>query len=602
MNFKFRTQVAVALVVIAVSSIIAVFHIMQERRYAHERSLRSSENIQLAFNAIIHETIQVYRFRSRMTLNAPGVVEAIRARDSRKFYSLVQRRFQALQEENPYMSIMQFHAADGRSILRVHLPDRYGDDIASRRAMLRDIHRKHELTAGFEGGVGGIAYRVIIPIFDGTEYVGALEHGIESPHFVKKIKEFTGSGSVVMIHKNWLGAADRDRYSEGIGDFYFTAALNDDKQIMKLFAEQNPNLETKTVSYNAQTFEVNPIFLNDNQGKRLGVIVSIRNVTGANQSINEALIGSLIIALFLVALFWWLFSYAFGALVGKVSLQERYIQTILNSQPNIVIVTDGERIIYANRAFFDYFRIRSLAEFQKEHQCICSFFENEESEQYLMPKIDGVLWTDYLMENSRKEHRAKMTVDGKTSTFSVNSSRMEYKGNIRHVVVFTDITRLNELATRDILTGLANRFQFDKALEHSIHVATRYGRVFSMLLIDIDHFKGINDRYGHLIGDEVLKKLADLLVGNVRKSDLVARWGGEEIAVLLPDSDLEAAVSMAEIIRGRIEEADFAPVERLTCSIGVLQWYVGDGGDNMLRLADEKLYQAKEGGRNRVVS
>jgi diguanylate cyclase (GGDEF)-like protein len=305
----------------------------------------------------------------------------------------------------------------------------------------------------------------------------------------------------------------------------------------------------------------------------------------------------------MVALLWGVIEYTFGALIGKVDLQERYINTILDSQQNIVIVTDGQEIIYANKAFFDYFHFDSLEEFKNLHQCICNFFESEETEQYLMPVMEGgILWTNYLLQNEHKENQVKMTIEGETTIFRVNSKKMEYKGNIRHVVVFTDITRLNELATQDILTGLANRFQFDKALQHSIHMSSRYGRVFSLILVDVDHFKEVNDRYGHLVGDEVLKELAYLLSESVRKSDIVARWGGEELVVLLPDSELSSAAKLAEMLRKRIEEHEFAPLDRLTCSFGVVQWHIGETSDSLLHRVDEKLYAAKEEGRNRVVS
>ena len=195
-----------------------------------------------------------------------------------------------------------------------------------------------------------------------------------------------------------------------------------------------------------------------------------------------------------------------------------------------------------------------------------------------------------------------MTVNGQTSIFSVHSKKMEYDGQTRHVVVFTDITKLNELATQDMLTGLSNRFQFDKVLEHSINIAIRYERPLSMLLIDIDHFKEVNDRYGHLAGDEVLKTLAKIMTENVRKSDVVARWGGEEIAILLPDSDLSSAVKLGEILRQKIEAYDFGSVGSVTCSMGAVEWQAGETTDALFHRADEKLYTAKERGRNRIVS
>ena len=104
------------------------------------------------------------------------------------------------------------------------------------------------------------------------------------------------------------------------------------------------------------------------------------------------------------------------------------------------------------------------------------------------------------------------------------------------------------------------------------------------------------------MGDEVLKMLAKILSENVRKSDVVARWGGEEFVVLLPDSELSSAVKLAETLRIKIGEYNFNLDENITCSIGVVRWNEGENSDQLLRRVDEKLYLAKEGGRNRVVS
>lgn len=601
-NFKSRAQAVIALVVITVSAVLTFYHISQEKRYTSERTERSSKAIRLIFDAIVGEAEQLYAFRARATLNTPGVMEAIKQRDSEALYRLIAPRYNVLREENPDLTIMQFHAADGRSILRVHMKKQYGDDIASQRQMLREIHADHKAVHGFEGGLGGIAYRIIVPIFDQGEYIGALEHGIDPGYFVKKIRQIAGLDSVMMIHEKWLGAADRELYSQGIGQYYYSTILDEQRGVIESFARQNPQLESRYLRYAGKYFEINPIFLKDAKNRNLGMIVSIHDVTGMQQNIIETLIGSIAVTALMAVLLWGLFEYAFRALIGKVTFQERYIETILDSQKNIVIVTDGKEIVYANRPFFDYFQVANLDAFRREHQCICDFFESTAAQKYLQPQVDGILWTDYLILNDHKENQVKMTVDGKSSIFTAHCKKMEYDGQTRYVAVFTDITELNELATQDMLTRLANRFQFDKVLEHSIYLAIRYGRPLSMMLIDIDHFKEVNDRYGHLAGDEVLKELARVLTDGIRKSDMVARWGGEELVVLLPDSNLSSAVKLAEALRQRIEENDFSPVEKLTCSIGVVQWHEGEDSDNLFHRVDEKLYAAKEGGRNRVVS
>ncbi|ADR33314.1 diguanylate cyclase [Sulfuricurvum kujiense DSM 16994] len=602
MNLKLRAQLIIAFIVIVTSAALTFYHISQERRYIKERTERSSENIKLAFDTIVADTEQLYRFRTRVTMETEGVMDAMKRRDSDALYRAVLPRYNALHEENHHLIIMQFHAPDGRSILRVHLKEKFGDDIAAKRPMLREIHSEHKMVTGFEGGLGGIAFRVIMPIFDHGEYIGALEYGVDSGYFVDRIKHLTGSDSMVLIHKDWFGAADKKKYTDGIGQYYFSNVLNERKELISRYAFKNPSLEPRHIDLEGNSYEINPLFLKDAKNRNLGMIIAIDDVTGVSQNTADTIIDSLTVTAIMLIVLWGLIEYTFGGLIKKVNLQERYIKTILDSQKNIVVVTDGKALIFANQAFYDYFGYHSLDKFRDDHSCICDFFESGESDEYLQPKIDGLLWTDYLIQYDMKEQKVKMTVGEKTSIFTVHAKRMEYAGEIRHVVVFTDITKLNQLATQDVLTQVANRFQFDNVLEHSISLAQRYGRTLSILLIDIDFFKEVNDTYGHLIGDDVLKKLAHTLNEGIRKSDVIARWGGEEFVILLPDSELSSALKLAETLRAKVAETDFEPVVKITCSIGVARWNEGENSDQLLKRVDEKLYTAKENGRNRVVS
>jgi len=602
MNLKLRAQLIIAFIVMVTSATLTFYHLSQEKQYIKERTERSSENIKLAFDSIVLDTEQLYRFRTRATMETKGVIEAMKNRDTEALYLAILPRYNALREENPHLMIMQFHAADGRSILRVHLKEKFGDDIASQRAMLREIHKEHKMVTGFEGGIAGIAFRVIMPIFDKGEYIGALEYGVDSGYFVDRIKHLTGSDSFVLIHKDWFGAADKKKYTDEIGEYYFSSALNEREELMALYAFNNSSLEPRHIDYEDKAYEINPLFLKDTRNRNLGMIIAINDVTGVSQNTADTIIDSLMVTAIMMILLWGLIEYTFGGLIKKVNMQERYIKTILDSQKNIVVVTDGKALIFANQAFYDYFGYNSLDKFRDEHSCICDFFESGESDEYLQPKIDGLLWTDYLIQYNMKEQKVKMTVGEQTSIFTVHAKRMEYAGEIRHVVVFTDITKLNQLATQDVLTQVANRFQFDNVLEHSISLAQRYGRTLSILLIDIDFFKEVNDTYGHLIGDEVLKKLAYTLSEGIRKSDVIARWGGEEFVILLPDSELSSALKLAETLRVKVAETDFEPVvKQITCSIGVARWNEGENSDQLLKRVDEKLYTAKENGRNRVI-
>jgi len=171
----------------------------------------------------------------------------------------------------------------------------------------------------------------------------------------------------------------------------------------------------------------------------------------------------------------------------------------------------------------------------------------------------------------------------------------------------THRNELRELSTHDPLTGLFNRREFEQRLQTERRRAVRYGRPFSLLMLDVDHFKDINDRYGHPCGDEVLTTLADLLRLNVRPMDAVCRYGGEEFAAILPETGRDGALVLAERIRRTVQDStivlDAARQVRATVSIGVATFATdaADGGD-VVAAADRALYRAKHGGRNRVLA
>lgn len=166
---------------------------------------------------------------------------------------------------------------------------------------------------------------------------------------------------------------------------------------------------------------------------------------------------------------------------------------------------------------------------------------------------------------------------------------------------------LRALALTDELTMLANRRRFQHYLDRELSRSRRFNHVFSVLMIDVDHFKSVNDDYGHPMGDLVLKQLANLMKQTVRHTDLAARYGGEEFAVVLAETDKQGGVTLANQLRRLVEKEAFGSSEkgpdRVTISVGVVSFpQDGDTTDELLAMVDRRLYQAKQAGRNRVVS
>jgi diguanylate cyclase (GGDEF)-like protein len=166
------------------------------------------------------------------------------------------------------------------------------------------------------------------------------------------------------------------------------------------------------------------------------------------------------------------------------------------------------------------------------------------------------------------------------------------------------IDQIEEMARTDQLTGLTNRRDFMRRLENEANRAQRYDNRFSLVLLDLDHFKDVNDRYGHVTGDRVLEKVAELLESEVREPDTVARYGGEEFAVLLPETRLGEARNICErileVMRNHTYEQDGSKFT-VTCSMGLVEYHSEKDVEDLIRRVDRALYQAKGQGRDRYV-
>jgi diguanylate cyclase (GGDEF)-like protein len=280
----------------------------------------------------------------------------------------------------------------------------------------------------------------------------------------------------------------------------------------------------------------------------------------------------------------------------------------------------------------DSFEKKALLSFENNQK---DFFEKEKQDVLTMFRYMAPLYVEEscLKCHYKQDYEVGDVIGGISVSFDVTDIENALNLN-RYILLFLGIsvtllllglvyffifrlmrrlTRAQEkiqlMLTTDELTGLHNRRHFFERLEEELPRAKRYGHDTSCIMLDIDHFKKVNDTYGHLTGDMVLVTLARLLKTGFRETDVVARYGGEEILILLPETDVEHARVVAEKIRAMVEEQEMTDDEgrtiQITASLGVaglsperLESVVDP--DSLIKCADEALYRAKEGGRNRV--
>lgn len=201
------------------------------------------------------------------------------------------------------------------------------------------------------------------------------------------------------------------------------------------------------------------------------------------------------------------------------------------------------------------------------------------------------------------------TITSETQKMVLYNEELEKRLDQSHSVMSElkrDMERIRREAITDGLTGLANRKAFDEQISRLCREADKQNDIFSLIMIDIDHFKSFNDTYGHQVGDQVLRLVAMTLVNEVKGQDMAARYGGEEFAIILPGTNVNAAQAVAENLRKAVEKKEVINrssgenLGQITISLGVAQYYGNEEVESLINRADVALYASKNKGRNQV--
>jgi diguanylate cyclase (GGDEF)-like protein len=282
------------------------------------------------------------------------------------------------------------------------------------------------------------------------------------------------------------------------------------------------------------------------------------------------------------------------------------LKLLIEQQESMIILTDGKNMQFANQKLFKFLGFEDLDSFTSKHRCVCELFIQDDRYFHLGKMQEGESWLEAIKLMSDVERIVALSgVDGDEHVFSIAVSDFDQSTMI---VSFTDITQavfarmeLEDRLLHDTLTGAYSREYFQKNFTMLRSEFYRENFLCAIAMLDIDHFKDVNDVYGHDVGDEVLKEFVQVIHSHSRIDDILVRWGGEEFILIFKVKQFEDMFKVLDNLRMKVQEYSSSSVDHLTCSIGGSVYQEGENLLIAVKRSDEAMYIAKNSGRNKVV-
>ncbi len=291
----------------------------------------------------------------------------------------------------------------------------------------------------------------------------------------------------------------------------------------------------------------------------------------------------------------------------KLSRSSKLIEKVLNNSKELYLAGDSSGISYMNTALLDLLGYSGVEEanIRMSHAPEVKIAENGKKERIMT--FGG--WLTSVKDADGYESMVTIMCPGvlKSDAKTFIAGVIRIKDEDGYIVSFVDISVIerqkeyfHQFAMKDPLTEIYNKTKMHDEITRENDRSVRYGGQYSVIMFDIDVFRHVNDNFGRIVGDAVLKELAALVSKNIRTTDIFARYGGEEFIIITPEVDTEGAYKLAEKLRSAVESHEFGHAGHITCSFGISGHREGMSADDMIRSADEALFRAKAEGRNRV--
>lgn len=438
--------------IVIITIILVTYKIQMQRVDDYKQEISSTVNSTFKFTEI--NTITRLSTTLKRILNNQTAMDYFRNKNREKLYLEVNNDYKLARENNKYINVLHFHNADGTSFLRIHKPNQHSDNIASKRAMIQQIHKEHKRLIGYESGVYGTVFRIIEPIFYDSKYIGALEIGVDPSFLLNDIKNILDEEGFFFINKEELKTYTNTYTFELNGMVIEQVVDKDQLDILNTIPKDYNFKKQITIKNLYKTYCIDPISIHDFKGKSPVVLLFYKDITqfmntqkGANSVIFILLLIIILSLYFLakkyVAYFEKTLNSFFTNIINTQIDKKNYLKAIEDSSLDFSVTVDKETFFSLNKAALKFFNFKNLNDLLKEHKCICDFFISQKD--YIQKDMNGITWLEYLIQNNTLPNKVIMQKDNQNYIFLIKAESFTFKNKERFLIRFTDITELVQL-------------------------------------------------------------------------------------------------------------------------------------------------------------
>ena len=575
-----------------------LYNISIEKLLILTKTMRNIEKSQL----------QLYKTRFKQLSNNISLLKSLE-HDSTSKHAVIQTLMSYFKESTP--KLVHLHIYNNKGVF-LYSSDKTGieddhKDVPS-SVLLQSMH-EDSLAIGYVLNHHEGYYRSIIaPIKEHGTTLFYVEFGIEADELFKLASK-SGRYKYALYLRNMQQKKENSIGTPISSNSNIFKELNITQEFIYKHANKNSIIEHNNKYYLFHQYDIESPFQ-----KNFAQVVMASDVTSyVDDNTNKTLIMIAISwsTLFILTIFLY---FVLTKLIRTLEKEENELQTkqtemqiIMNNSESLIALINEGALTVINTPFLHYSHYKTTDMFIDHYQDLSKLFVETKDTFSSKGVSDNSIWID---EISQVEERNRIVALQHNifglNYFNVTITQVPEHDNSK-VVIFSNITSIFQKSKKDEysahhdpLTNIYNRQYFNEIVAQNIFTTKYKFETPTLLMLDLDYFKNVNDTYGHQTGDDVLVHFTKIISQNIRESDVFARWGGEEFLVLLSTSNTIQAKKVAELLRGKIEEADFKEAGKITCSIGMSQYVEGDTLESWLSRVDKALYEAKDKGRNRV--